>query len=240
MTPLYHNRGGYRKLDSFMLATIIYYATVEFCRAHITSARQHEQMTQAARSGRQNIAEGSERSATSRETEIKLTDVARASLAELQLDFEDFINLAHHTPWPDDAPESVELWHLRLARLNPGESSAHHFSKAVAENRALFAKWLNPAEPLPMANALVRLCERADLLLRKQIDGITQRFLEEGGFRENLTRGRLEVRDAQNPVCPQCGKPMQKRKAKSGPHAGKEFWGCTGYGEGCRGTREIE
>jgi len=107
--PLFSKRGGYRKLDSFMLATIIYYTTVEFCRAYITSGRQQEQMIQAARSGRQNIAEGSERSATSSETEIKLTDVARASLAELQLDYEDFINLSGHRPWQDDAPESVAL-----------------------------------------------------------------------------------------------------------------------------------
>jgi len=240
LSDLFHNRGGYRKLDTFMLATLIYYATVEFCRAHVKSARQQEQMVQAARSGRQNIAEGSERSSTSKETEIKLTDVARASLAELQLDYEDFINLSGNFPWPDDAPEAVAMWHLRLARLEPDQYSPHHFSKKVAENRAAFAKWLVPADPLHMANALVRLCERADFLLRKQIDGMGQRFLEQGGFRENMTRARLEVRDAQNPVCPQCGKPMQKRKAKSGPNAGKDFWGCTGYAEGCRGTREVE
>ena len=239
-TPLFNRRGGYRRLDTFMLATLVYYATVEFCKAHIKSGRQQEQMTQAARSGRQNIAEGSERSATSTETEIKLTDVARASLAELQLDYEDFINLAGHHPWPDDAPESRELWRLRLERMNDGEYSAHHFSKTVAENRAMFAGWLNPADPLRMANALVRLCERADFLLRKQLDGIGERFAEEGGFREQMTRVRLEARDAQNPACPKCGKPMRKLKAKTGPNTGKEFWGCTGFQEGCRGTRDCE
>ena len=80
---LFVKRGGYRRMDTFMLATIIYYGTVEFCRRHIRSHRQVEQMEQAARSGRQNLAEGSERAATSTQTEMTLTDVARASLAEL-------------------------------------------------------------------------------------------------------------------------------------------------------------
>ena len=72
---LFTKRGGYRRMDTFMLATIVYYATVEFCRKHVRSNRQAEQMQQAGRSGRQNMAEGSERAATSTQTEMTLTDV---------------------------------------------------------------------------------------------------------------------------------------------------------------------
>ena len=231
---------SYRNLDSFMLATVIYYSTVDFCRKNISSSRQQEQMIQAARSGRQNIAEGSERASTSVETQLKLTDVARASLVELQLDYEDFINLSGNLPWPEDAPECFELWNLRLARMETSDFSPHTFSKMVAENREKLNVWLNPEDPLRVANTLIRLCDHANTLLQKQLDSIGQRFTEEGGFREKLTRVRLEIRDNETPKCPLCDKPMNKRKAKSGPNAGNYFWGCTGFKEGCNGTRPCE
>ncbi|MCL2105119.1 MAG: four helix bundle suffix domain-containing protein [Kiritimatiellaeota bacterium] len=239
-TPLFSKRGGYRKLDSFMLATIIYYTTVEFCRAHIKSGRQQEQMIQAARSGRQNIAEGSERSSTSMETEIKLTDVARASLAELQLDYEDFINLGGGLPWPDDAPECQNLRDIRLTRPDPEADMIRGFAQAVAENRKRFAQWINPDDPIATANALIRLCDRADWLLRCQLDALGKRFLEEGGFREKMTRARIEARDEADttPDCPLCGKKMVRRTVKNGPHSGDAFWGCSGYPE-CKGTKRI-
>jgi len=237
--PLFSKRGGYRKLDTFMLATLIYYATVAFCRKHITSSRQQEQMTQAGRSGRQNIAEGSERSSTSTETEIKLTDVARASLVELMLDYEDFINLGGHHPWRDDAPESVAIRSLHLKRLDATEHVAHEFSKVAAENRALFAPWLESDDPLVVANALVRLCNRADWLLRKQLDALGERFLDQGGMREKMTRVRLEARDAETPKCPKCGKPMRLRTVKKGPTTGEQFWGCTGFTAGCHSTLPL-
>ena len=238
---LFSKCGGYRRLDSFMLSTIIYYATVVFCRAHVKSGRQQEQMTQAARSGRQNIAEGSERSATSIETEIKLTDVARASIAELQLDYEDFINMNGGHPWSEDAADCREIWRLELARLGPGSYDVRGFSKCVAENRKKFAKWLESDDPELVANALIRLCERMDHLIRRQLASLGERFVEEGGFREKMTRVRLAARDEpaatqeETPKCPTCGKPMRKREAKSD---GKPFWGCSGYPE-CRGTREY-
>ena len=237
---IFTKRGGYRKLDTFMLATLIYYATVEFCRRHVTGSRQIEQMTQAGRSGRQNIAEGSERSSTSTETEIRLTDVARASIVELMLDYEDYINLGGHHPWSDDAPESRAIQGIHLKRLGTNENVAHEFSKVVAENRAMFAQWLASDDPLVVANALVRLCNRADWLLRKQLDALGERFLEHGGMRAKMTRVRMEARDAETPKCPKCGKPMRMRTVKNGPTAGEQFWGCSGYTEGCRATLPIK
>jgi four helix bundle suffix protein len=241
--PLFIKRGGYRKLDSFMLATLIYYTTERFCRSFIRSARQTDQMVQAARSGRQNIAEGSERAATSRQTEIQLTDVARASLAELRLDYEDHLRFKQSRPWRDDFPECRELAEVSLARVETGSDMAYRFSLVVDENLARFAKWLESGDECVIANAMIRLCDRADWLLRKQLETLGEQFLEQGGFKERLTAQRLEARAGQAepeevPLCPECGKPMRKRTAKAGPEAGKPFWGCSGYPE-CHGVRRC-
>ncbi len=238
-TELLGKRGGYRRMDTFMLATIIYYSTVVFCRKHVRGSRQVEQMVQAARSGRQNLAEGSERSATSTQTEMTLTDVARASLAELQLDYEDFINGRGLTPWRDDDPNSLEIKAIRLERTPPGLNAAHNFSKTVAENRRKFAKWLQADDPIVLANALVRLCDRAGFLICKQLVSQGNRFLEDGGFKERMTRCREEARcDPEAPSCPKCGEPMRQRSARKGPRAGKKFWGCPNFPE-CDGLLDM-
>ena len=237
---LFTKRGGYRRMDTFMLATIIYYGTVAFCRRHIKSRRQVEQMEQAGRSGRQNLAEGSERAATSTQTEMTLTDVARASLAELQLDFEDFINMHGQTPWCDDDPNSLAIKAIRLERTPPGPNIIHNFSRTVAQNRAKFDKWLLAEDPVTVANAMVRLCDRADFLIRKQLAAQGDRFLEDGGFKERLTRCREAARvEPDAPTCPKCGEPMRLRSARKGPRAGGKFWGCANYPE-CDGLREVE
>jgi len=237
---LFTKRGGYRRMDTFMLATIVYYATVIFCRKHIKSRRQVEQMVQAGRSGRQNMAEGSERAATSTQTEMTLTDVARASLAELQLDFEDFINLQGQTPWRDDDADSLEIKSIRLERTPPGPNIIHNFSRTVAQNRAKFAKWLDSDDPVVVANALVRLCDRADFLIRKQLAAQGERFLEDGGFKERMTRLRSAARaEPDAPPCPKCGEPMRLRSARKGPRAGGKFWGCPNYPE-CDGLLDVE
>src|SRR5512142_1721261 len=102
--------GGYRKLRSYQTAEMVYDATVAFCDRFIDKrSRTHDQMVQAARSGVQNIAEGSLASATSKETELKLTNVARASLGELLLDYEDFLRQRGLRQWTKDAPEALEV-----------------------------------------------------------------------------------------------------------------------------------
>ncbi|MEI8164797.1 MAG: four helix bundle suffix domain-containing protein [Chloroflexales bacterium] len=238
--PLLVKRGGYRRMDTFMLATIVYYATVAFCRQHIRSNRQVEQMVQAARSGRQNLAEGSERAATSSQTEMTLPDVARASLAELQLDYEDFINMCGQTPWLDDDPDSLAIKAIRLEQTPPGKDIIHNFSLAVAANRKKFDKWLASDDPVTVANGMVRLCDRADFLIRRQLAAQGEHFLEEGGFKERLTRCRAMARaEPAAPACPKCGEPMRLRNARKGPRAGGKFWGCTNY-PACDGLREVE
>jgi four helix bundle suffix protein len=233
--------GGYRSLDTFMLATIIYYGTVAFCRKHIQSGRQTEQMVQAARSGRQNIAEGSERSATSTHTEIQLTDVACASLAELQLDYEDFIHFSGADPWADDGDDSLAIRQIMLERMQHGPNEIQRFSQTVRFEMAKFDTWLKGNDPVVYANAMIRLCDRTCFLLRRQIASQGERFVEEGGFKERMAQERNKVRDEshENPACPKCGAPMRMRTAKKGDRAGQTFWGCAKY-PACDGVAEMK
>lgn len=167
--------GGYRRTASFQTATLIYDATVWFCEKFLDSrSRTVDQMVQAARSGRQNIAEGSRAAATSSHSELHLLNVARSSLEELLLDFEDYLRHRHLDQWEPEAPEARAV-------------------RAVA--------------------------------------------------REGQRSGRSDRSDQSDPArqiprCPHCGRTMALRTAKSGPHAGRQFWGCTGYPE-CRGTAEL-
>src|SRR2546428_11010459 len=108
--PLIPLHGGYRKLKSFQVAQLVYDVTVRFCDRYIEKrSRTHDQMVQAARSGVQNIAEGSQASGTSKKTELKLTNVARASLEELRLDYEDFLRQRGLPIWPREDGRRAEL-----------------------------------------------------------------------------------------------------------------------------------
>src|SRR5208337_3293392 len=108
--PLIPLHGGYRKLKSFQVAQVVYDVTVRFCDRYIEKrSRTHDQMVQAARSGVQNIAEGSQASGTSKKTELKLTNVARASLEELRLDYEDFLRQRRLAQWSREDPRRAEL-----------------------------------------------------------------------------------------------------------------------------------
>ena len=244
--------GGFRKLRSFQTAQLAYDGTVIFCDRFIDKrSRTHDQMVQAARSGVQNIAEGSLASATSKETELKLTNVARASLGELLLDYEDFLRQRGLRQWTKDAPEARAVRNLYLSERSDKSDRSdltdiYAFRTASAE---------------VAANTLVCLVNQASSLLIKQIRQLEQDFLTHGGLRERMTRARLEVRASlpdksdrsaktdlsdrsdlsdkkEAPSCPKCGKAMRQRTARTGPHAGESFWGCTDYPE-CKGIRSI-
>ncbi len=174
--------GGYRKLRSFQAAQVIYDATVVFCERFIGKmSRTRDQMIQAARSGVQNIAEGSMASATSKKTELKLTGVARASLEELRLDYEDFLRQRGLRRWEKDAAEALAV---RGKYKADGTEGVEPYSVRTADEETA-------------ANTLVCLISQASFLLGRQIQKLEQSFLEEGGFSENLYQARMKSRTGQ-------------------------------------------
>jgi len=238
--------GGYRDACSFQTATLIYDATVWFCEKFLDPrSRTVEQMVQAARSGRQNIAEGSRASATSSQTELRLVNVARSSLEELLLDYEDFLRHRRLAQWAPDAPEAMEVRNVprNFKKDSPDQSNLADLSDQ--ERRALYARWLDHDDPAVRANALICLINQANYLLDQQIAALEKQFVEDGGYSELLAAKRMKHRAAQKtdaaahiPACPQCGKPMALRTAKSGRNEGKQFWGCTAYPD-CKGVVNI-
>ena len=234
--------GGYRDLRSFQVATIIYDATVDFCARFLDQrSRTVDQMVQAARSGRQNIAEGSRASATSSQTELRLVNVARASLDELLLDYEDFLRQRKLRTWTKDDPKARAVRAVgRKDRPNPSDQPDSRYSE-----------WLTHADPAVVANALICLIHQANYLLDQQIRALEAQFVEGGGYSEQLAAARLAHRRkgdqadrahqsdrSEAPACRVCGKPMTLRTARQGPRAGSQFWGCSGYPE-CKSTQPI-
>jgi four helix bundle suffix protein len=222
--------GGYEQLVSYQKALVVFQATYYLVERWVRlGSRTRDQMEQAARSGKQNIVEGSLAAGTSSQTEVHLTNVARASLGELLEDYKDFLRLRHLPIWDKDDPRSLEIRHL----ARPGEEVTYESYRQLIESNS----------PEVMGNAMVCLINQTCYLLDQQIRRQEQEFLKRGGIRERMTQARLAVRAQQaapaTPACPLCGKPMRERTARSGPHAGTALWGCTGYPE-CRGTREVE
>lgn len=172
--------GGYRDLKSFQMAEIVYDGTVAFCDRFVDRrSRTHDQMVQAARSGRQNIAEGSMASGTSKETELKLVGVARASLEELLLDYEDFLRQKGLVLWGKEHPQARVV---RALAREPNKSYSTY--KTYLE-----------APPEVAANTLVCVIHQANFLLDQQLRVLEQEFLDKGGFRERLFRARVERRE---------------------------------------------
>lgn len=176
--------GGYRKLLSYQRAEIVYDATVRFC-ARLLDKRDRtvDQMVQAARSGKQNIIEGSMASATSKEAEIKLPNVARASLEELLADYRDFLRVRGLEEWDKDHPFAHRL---RGLLRTPGA------------NYETFRKGLEHPDPAVAANVIIGLIKVASYLLDRQLRQLEQAFVEEGGLRERMTRARLNHRQGKN------------------------------------------
>ena len=231
--------GGYRELHSFRVATIVYDATVSFCERFIDKrSRTVDQMVQAARSGRQNIAEGSRAAATSSQTELRLTNVARASLDELLLDYEDYLRQRGMRMWEKDDPEAKEVRNVRRGNRTEGTDR----TDALA-----YERWLRSSDSAVVANAIICLTHQANFLLDRQIRSLEQDFVNKGGYSEQLAAARIAERQkaqqaqgptVSSPACPLCGKVMALRTAKQGKRAGSQFWGCSGY-PGCRGTRLL-
>ena len=174
--------GGYRRLLSYQRAEVVYDATVHFCKRNFDRRdRTVDQMIQAARSGKQNIIEASMASGTSKETEIKLTNVARASLEELLADYRDFLRLRGIEEWNPSHPYAQRL--AQLVRT-PG-ADYETFRKAVEH-----------PQPAIAANAIIGLIKIANYLLRRQLGRLERAFVEQGGLRERMTRARLCQRNS--------------------------------------------
>jgi four helix bundle suffix protein len=172
--------GGYQGLLSYQKAEIIFDATVYFTgRFYKKGDRTIDQMVQAARSGKQNIAEASVASGTSKETEIKLTNVARASQEELLIDYRDFLRTRNLIEWPKDHP-----YVNRLRELIRTPNATY----------TTFQKGIEHENPEICANVIIGLIKVTSLLLMKQIEHLEQVFLKEGGLRESMTRARITSR----------------------------------------------
>jgi len=175
--------GNYRELISYRKAEIIYDFTFRFYDQFLKRGdRTIDQMVQAARSGKQNIAEGSKASVTSSETEIKLTNVARASLEELLIDYQDFLRVRDLPLWDKASPEALYVRKLGNSRDETFDSYRPFF-----ENRP----------PGTLANIAICLIHQANYLLDQQIRRLEKDFVEKGGLRERMTRARLDHRDQQ-------------------------------------------
>ena len=217
--PLIAKHGGYRKLKSFQIAQLCYDVAVRFCDRYIDRrSRTHDQMVQAARSGVQNIAEGSEASGTSKKMELKLTNVARASLEELRLDYEDFLRQRRLRLWPPEEPLRAELvarrcttadavaaWIKAVAKRNGldgrnGPADQDQASQNSATSKVSTTSMASIYSELA-ANATLVLIGVACSLLERQVAAQAQDFLEEGGFTERLYR----VRSAQRRRPPDAG-----------------------------------
>jgi four helix bundle suffix protein len=182
--PLVPQHGGYRNLKSFQVAQAVYDATVVFCNRFVDKrSRTHDQMVQAARSGVQNIAEGSMASATSRKIELKLTGIARASLEELLLDYQDFLRQRGLRLWHKDSAEA-----LRVRKL--------YSSDKADQSNASDPYGISTAQPDVAANTIICLINQASYLLRGQLKALEEQFLKSGGFTERLYNVRQQARTA--------------------------------------------
>jgi four helix bundle suffix protein len=175
--------GNYRELLSYQKAEVVYDLTYRFCERFLKKGdRTIDQMVQAARSGKQNIVEASQASGTSKEMEIKLTNVARASLEELLEDYRDFLRVRDLTLWEKDSTQA------RYVRRLGGKSPATYEA---------YREFCETRHAEVVANIAICLIHQANYLLDRQIKRLEQDFMKEGGLRERMTRARLHVRDQQ-------------------------------------------
>lgn len=175
--------GGYEKLRSFRKSRIVYDATILFCERYVDKySRTVDQMVQAARSGKQNIIEGSQASGTSRETEIKLTNVARASLEELLEDYRDYLRVRGHELWDKNSKQA-----LFVRKIGRDEDESYESYRTYFETRP----------PETAANIIICLIHQTNYLLDQQIKRLEQDFLKHGGLKENMFKARIARRDRQ-------------------------------------------
>lgn len=244
-----HSVNGYITLLSWRLGNILQLVTQSFCKRFVDykvdpCGRLRDQMEMAARTVPANIAEGSSRHQTSYETELRLLDVARASVSELEGDFLNWLLRHNSTMWHTNDPRYVEIRNFQLQDTPKlTQDYLAEISEYLLAEYNRFAIMLRTDDSCHSACAIVVLCERVKQLLTAQINKRLADFKDEGGFTENMTQERLatlkdKAATEGAPRCPKCGAPMQQRTIKKGAHQGEQFWGCTNYPK-CDGTRRI-
>jgi four helix bundle suffix protein len=173
--------GGYQNLLSYKKAVIVFDATVYFCdKFYRQNYRMTDQMVQGARSGKQNIVEGSMASGTSKETELKLTNVARSSLEELLEDYKDFLRVRKLRLWGKDHQQSIVI-----RKLGYDSNVSYETYKSYIESE----------NPEITANTILCLIHQTNYLLDQQIRSLEKDFLKNGGLRERMTQARLRERN---------------------------------------------
>ena len=178
--PLLPPRGDPHALLSYQKSEVIYDITHRFTHKYLTRGdRTIDQMIQSARSGKQNILEGSKAAQTSKEMEIKLTNVARASLEELLDDYRDFLRVRDHAQWDKDSKEALYI--RRLGKKSP-------------QTYELYREFMDTRPAEVMANIAICLIHQANYLIDQQLKTLEKEFLEQGGLRERMTRVRLAYR----------------------------------------------
>ena len=183
--------GGYRRLKSFQLARLIYDITVHFVEMYIpVDSRTRDQMVQAARSGVQNIAEGSVDAATSTKLELNLYNVARASLEELRLDYEDYLRQHNESVWCKASPLYSEF----VARRIADKADFRAFIRWAETSLSSVPIRTHPYKSVLVANATLLLIDTAVYFLKRQIASKAQAFIENGGFSERMHRMRIKTR----------------------------------------------
>ena len=179
--PILPPRGDYQTLLSFQKAEVVYDLTFRFVHKFLAkSDRTIDQMIQSARSGKKNILEGSKAALTSKETEIKLTNVARASLEELLDDYKDYLRARDLAIWDKDSKEAQYV--RKLGRKTP-------------QTFEDYREFVETRPPEVIANIAICLIHQTNYLLDRQLQSLEQAFLKEGGLRERMTRARLHARD---------------------------------------------
>ena len=242
----FNSAPSYFWLNAWVLANIIELATQHFCDKYVDyridpGHRLYDQMTQAARSIRANIAEGSGRHETSLETEMRLTDVARASSHELMGDFMNFMMRHSLSAWTSDDSRFLSVINMRLDKPEYGNNFISDAMNHISRQLSRFDGFVKNGSASDAANCLVVLCLKINAMLTSMLAAQLHDFKLQGGFAENLTQERLEVRREASsatgaPQCPQCGKPMLRRTIQRGSRQGQQFWGCSEYPK-CNGTR---
>jgi hypothetical protein len=238
MTNNVTNQSDYRKTPSFGLASLVYYATVIFCKCNSDnknnlSRKIADQMVSAARSARQKIMDATALANNAKETQLRLLDKAKTLLNDLVGDFEMFLLTDGNIPWSENDATYVKVQTIVFDVFEKKNDLRHEFGRHLLEMRARFGKALENSNSTIAANAILATIDRVSLLLSKQIEEVGEVLRKEG-------LSRVQSQDEYKvPRCPKCGGPMRKAIAKKGANAGNPFWSCQAY-PNCNGTKKWE